>query len=129
MVGDAVRVDLGHHQRHARVHAPGARLVDRDAAALRHLGAELLRERAGGGEEDEVGAVEPVGGGEVDAQRLAAERHGSADRALAGERTELCDGERALGEHVEEDGSDGAGGPDDGDDVSAVGRCRHGRVF
>ena len=121
MVSDAAWIDLRHDQRHARVHAPGARLVDRDAAALRHLGAELLRERARGGEEHQVGAVESVGGGEIDAQRRAAERHGSADRPLAGERTELCDGERALGEHVEEDGSHGAGGPDDGNDVSAVG--------
>ena len=84
---------------------------------------------AGGREEDQVGAVEAVGGGEVDPHRLAAEGHGSADRALAGERTELGDGERALGEHVQEDGSDGAGGPDDCDDVFAAFGCRHGRVF
>ena len=52
---------------------------------------------------------------DFDGERLAFKRHGLPSAAGGGEQGEFANGKLAFGEAAEELGTDGTGGPDDGD--------------
>ena len=81
--GDRVGVDLGDDQRHVVVHAPVAGVVDDDRAGLDELRRPLGADRAAGGGEREVEAVD----------RLVRER--PALELAAGEAGPACPAERS----------------------------------
>ena len=65
-------VHLGHDQRDVLVESPGARLVDRDAAAAGHFGGQFAGERARRREENEVRPLERIRPGLCDDDAFAA---------------------------------------------------------
>ena len=113
--GDGLGVDLGHDQRHVGVHPEGARLVDDDAAARHRLGREARRGRCAGREQRQVEALERVGGQLPHLELAAGEGHPPAGGAGRRERRHLGGREAALGQHLEHDRPDRAGGADNGD--------------
>ncbi len=95
---EVVRVDLAHDQRDARLHPPGAGVVDDRAAAGGRLRRQVAGGVAAGREEGDVDAVEGLGRRLLDLHLAAAERQRAAGRARRGEEADLPDREaRAPG--------------------------------
>ena len=110
---ERVRVDLADDERHARVHAPGARVVDDDRAGGGEARRPLARGPAAGGEQREVEAADlPRRERPHDADARQISR--PAERSEANGTISLAR-EAARGEHLEHDPPDGAGRADDGD--------------
>ncbi len=100
VAGHGVPVDLGHDQRHVRVHAKGGRVVDDDAARRRRLGGPLLGEVAARREQDDVEVVEGVRVDGLAAVGAARELDGVAGLVGVGEQPQVGDGKPALLELV-----------------------------
>jgi hypothetical protein len=107
-----VRVDLGDDQRHVRIHAERVRLVDHGRAGLDDHRRVLFRLGGAGRAERDLDALERRGLDPLDRDRLAAEGHGLADRALRGERAQLAHRELSLLEDPERGLPRRAGGSD-----------------
>ena len=75
------RVDLGHDQRHVRVHAPGRGIVDDEAAPGADPRRTFLRRRAAGRHEADVGIGKVVVLERLALERPLAERDLRSDRA------------------------------------------------
>ena len=61
VLADVLRVDLGDDQRHLRVHAPVAALVDHHATAPDRLGDEVAGDVVGRAGDGQIDAVERLG--------------------------------------------------------------------
>ena len=103
-------VDLGHDERHVRVHAPDAAVVDDDAAALfrseRHVAADVVV----GGDERDVGLGEDLWRGLLHRELLILEEHLLADGAWGRGEAKPLHGESALLQHGQGNLADRAGG-------------------
>ena len=105
-----IGVDLGDDQRHALVHAPGARVVDDDGSPPRRTRSPFGRDRAAGREESEVESLDRVGIECANLERAAAMLDLSCRRSARRQtaRSRLA-GKSALGHHVEDRRADHAG--------------------
>ena len=126
---EVVRVDLADDERDARLHPPGARVVDDGAAAGGRLRRQLARDRAAGREEGDVDALEGLGRRLLHLDLAAVEREGRPGRACRGEEADLPDREAALDEDRGHRAADDAGGADDGDGEGTGGVSGHGSAF
>jgi len=111
-VAQGVGVDLGHDQRHAGVHAPGAGVVDDDGAGAGGDGAVLAADRGGRAGEDDVDAGERLGAQRLDGVLFAGEVDGFAGAARGGEEFDAAQGELVLGQHLPHDFADRTGRAD-----------------
>ena len=108
-----VRVHLGHHQRHIRVHPPGGRVVDHDSTGGRDARGEQPGGRTAGREQRDVEAGGVGGLRVLDDDVLVAPGDRRACGAGRGEEPDLRDGEVPLEEDPPHYCADLAGGPDD----------------
>ena len=86
VVGNAAGVDLGHHQRHVRVHAEGGAVVHHHGAGLHRQRRIMFGNAAARREQRDIHALERIVGQFLDDEVLAAERRGLAGRARAGQK-------------------------------------------
>ena len=107
-----MRVDLGHDQRHVRVHAPGAGVVHDDGAGLGGDGAVLAADHGGGAGQHNVHAGERLGAERLDGVFFALELDGFARAALGGEEFDGAQGELVLRENLPHDFADRTGRAD-----------------
>ena len=116
-----LRVDLGDHQRHVRIHPEGRGIVDHDGAGLHRDRRELARDAAAGREQRDVDAVEGVLG-RAPRSRSCSPRKSMvlpAERALASAFS-LPTRKFAPVHGGDEFGADGAGDADNGNDGIVV---------
>ena len=116
VIANAVRVDLGDHQRHVRVHAEGGGIVDHDGAGLDRGGRELPGDAATCREQRDIDAFKGMFGDLFDHDLLAAERNRLAGRPRARQRLQFADRETALVHGGDELGADRTGYADNRDD-------------
>ena len=107
-------VHFGHHQRHAAVHAPGAGVINHDAALGGDLGRPFLGDGAAGAHQDNVGALEVVMLQRLGLEVVIAKGDIAAHRAGGGQRHHLGNGKLALRQDLQHLAPDIAGGADDG---------------
>ena len=130
-----VRVDLGNHQRHVRVHPPIAALVDHHAAAANGVGNEVAGDVVGRAADDEVHAVEDRSLQLLDRDLSSGEGDLPAGRSARRHELHRAKGELAGFEQFTNDGSHGAGGANDRDTIEhgkspiCGGEARHYRTL
>ena len=113
-----IGIDFRHHQRHVAVHAPGAGIVDHQAALGRDLGRPFLGDGAARRHQADIGALEIVIVERLDLEGAVAERDFGAHRAGRGQRHDFADRELALRQHRQHFAPDIAGRADHCDFVS-----------
>ena len=127
VTGQGVRIDLRYHERHVRVHAPGAAVVDHRASRLREARRPFQRSATTGTEQRDIG---PRGHGilHIDHGHLfPAEMHGGTHAARTGHRQQFAHRETAFLQHLQHDPTDQPGGPDHSDlhdECLTFSRCR-----
>ncbi len=97
------------------MHPPEAGVVDDDGAGGDDPRRPLRADRASSRGDDDVEAGDRLVGELADLDLAAGERQLPPGRAGRGERNELADRERALGEHLEDGRADRSGGAEDAD--------------
>src|SRR5208337_3333290 len=113
--GDVVRVDLGHDQRHVRVHPEGTRIVDDDRSGRRGDRAPFPGHGARSARQDDVDAAERVAHDRLDRKGFAPKGHRLADASLGGQELDRCHRKGPLLQQADHPVSHGSTGPDDGD--------------
>ena len=111
-------VHLGNDQRHLRVHAPRAGVVDDHGARLRGDRTELARYGGAGGKEGNVHAVERSRAQGLDFDLAPGERQLLPRAARARERDQLVDRKLPLLENAKHFTAYGSGCTYDGHDLS-----------
>ena len=119
---DVLRVDLRHHQRHVRVHAPDAGVVDDDGAGLGGNRCVVARNLVCCRDEREVAALERGLGQRLDLDVLLSEGNLLAGGPGRGDELERAQRERALSQDVQEDFPDNPRGAHHG---YVVALCHH----
>ena len=114
----AVRVDLGHDQRHVRIHPPGRRIVDHDGTGGADLRRPFLRHRAARRHQADVDVGEIVMLERFDFQGPVAVGDFNTHAAARRQRHDLVGGEFALVQNVEHFPPDIAGRADHCDFVT-----------
>ena len=110
---DRLRIDLGHHERHVLVHAEVRGVVDDDGARLGGARRVHGRDLGARREQRDVDAAKVEFVEVLDLEdRILAERHLAAGRALGGHGMDLGGGKGTLGEDAQHLASDRAGGAD-----------------
>ena len=84
-----IGIDLGHDERHVRIHAERRGVVDDDGTCLEGMRDVLLAHRAAGRGQDDVDPCEGVCRQFLNRQRVAFERHGFAGGTRRGQQTQL----------------------------------------
>ena len=114
VIGDLLRVHLGHDERDVRLVAEGCRIVDDHATRLRCDGGKLLADAPPCGEEPDLDAAEGVLLEHLDGIGLALELEFLPQGALRGEQGQFADRKISFLQDADHFVSDGAGGADDG---------------
>ena len=110
---DRLRIDLGHDQRHIRLHAEARGVVDDYGAGLCRTRRKHLRHLGARRREHDVDAAEIVSVEALDLEDVVlAKRDLAADRARRGQRHDVVGGKLALGEGGQDLASDIAGRAD-----------------
>ena len=119
VAADGVRVHLRHDERHVRIHAPAAGIVDHHGAGRRGDGGEVLRGARAGGEQGDIDVqpVERVVGQLAHGVFPAHEGQRRPGAALGREQEVLRNRELALLEHLQKFSADHARRTDDGDPI------------
>jgi hypothetical protein len=122
---DSVRVDLGDHQRHVRVHSEGGGIVDHDGAGFGRDRRKSPGNATAGREQRDVDAVERALIQLLDHDGLPAEIDRLAGRAGARQRFQSPHRKTALVQGGDELGADGAGHAGNGDNGIILRRVVH----
>src|SRR5690554_1596749 len=103
-----VRVDLRHHQRHVRIQAEGAGVVDDDRAGLHRRPHPLPADRAAGAEKGHVDAPEGLLGHGLHDHVSFAVADGFAGAARRGQKPQFSRGKVPLAQKLQQFGADGS---------------------
>ncbi len=115
VLGNILRIDLGHHQRHLGIHTPSAGIIHTDRSGRSGDGAELLTARSAGTEQGDIDPFEGVLVQKLHHVLLAVELQKLADGPFGCQQTQLLDRKLAFSQHFQHLLADGAGGADDRD--------------
>jgi hypothetical protein len=115
MLGDRVRIHLGHDERHVRLHAECGGVVDHHGARLDRSGRHLPRDAGAGGEKREVDAAERVLVEHADFDVSPTEADFFPSGALRSQRNKIGQWEAPRFEDIHHLLAHGSGGSDDCD--------------
>ena len=109
---ERVGVDLGHHQGHLGVHAPGAGVINDDGSGPGGDGAVLAADPGRRAGQDDIDAGERLGPQRLDGVLFALELDGFARAALGSQELDGAQGELVFRQHLPHDLADRTGRAD-----------------